>query len=71
MEIEKKALYAMADMAAAMVTVNARNNLAWEVREVVNAMNGYDKDPCEEMANILYASADGLLEALKKEGLID
>lgn len=57
MEIEKKALYAMADMAAAMATVNA--------------MHEYDKDPCEDMANILYASADGLLEALKKEGLID
>ena len=71
MEIEKKSLYAMADMAAAMATVNARKNLAWEVREVIDAMRGYDKDPCEDMANILYASADGLLEALKKEGLVD
>lgn len=71
MEIEKKALYAMADMAAATATVNAKKNLAWEVRQVVNAMHEYDKDPCEDMANILYASADGLLEALKKEGLID
>lgn len=71
MEIEKKALYVMADMAAAMATVNAKRNLAWEVRQVVNAMHEYDKDPCEDMANILYASADGLLEALKKEGLID
>ena len=71
MEIEKKALYAMADMAAAMATVNTRKNLAWEVREVLSAMHEYDKDPCEEMANILYASADGLLEALKKEGLVD
>ena len=71
MEIEKKTLYAMADMAAAMATVNARRNLAWEVREVINAMRGYDKDPCEDMANILYASVDGLLETLKKEGLVD
>lgn len=71
MEIEKKALYAMADIAAAMAIVNAKRNLAWEVRQVVNAMHEYDKDPCEDMANILYASADGLLEALKKEGLID
>lgn len=71
MEIEKKALYAMADMAAAMATVNAKKNLAWEVRQVVNAMHEYDKDPCEDMANILYASADGLLEALKEEGLVD
>ena len=71
MEISKEKLYAMADMAAAMTTVSARKNLAWDVREVVNAMHDYDKDPCEEMANILYASADGLLEALKKEGLVD
>ncbi len=71
MEIEKETLYAMADMAATMATVNARRNLAWEVREVVNAMHEYDKDPCEDMANILYASADGLLEALKKEGLVN
>ena len=71
MEIEKKALYAMADMAAAMAASNAKRNIAWEVREVLNAMHEYDKDPCEEMANILYSSADGLLEALKKEGLVD
>ena len=69
MEIEKT-LYAMANMASAMAAVNARKNLAWEVKEVINAMHGYDKDPCEDMANILYASVDGLLEALKKEGLI-
>ena len=71
MEIEKKALYAMADMAAAMATVNARKNIAWDVEEAIDAMRRYDNDPCEETGNILYSTMDGLLEALKKDGLID
>lgn len=71
MEIEKKSLYVMAAMAAAMATINARKNLAWDVEEAVDAMRRYDNDPCEETANILYSTMDGLLEALKKEGLID
>ena len=71
MEIEKKSLYAMADMAVAMATVNLRKEIAWDVEEVVSAMCRYDNDPCEETGNILYSTMDGLLEALKKEGLVD
>ena len=71
MEIEKKSLYVMAEMAAAMAAANTKRNVAWEVSECVDAMRRYNNDPCEETGNILYSTMDGLLEALKKEGLVD